>query len=58
MFSLYELAGVVTNLVAGFVGDKWGIRSTILAGLTVQLAGIGAEPRSLLRSLEPPRWTL
>lgn len=41
MFSLYELAGVVTNIVAGFAGARWGIRSTLLAGLTIQLAGIG-----------------
>ncbi len=41
MFSLYELAGVATNLAAGFAGSRWGIRSTLLAGLTIQLAGIG-----------------
>jgi hypothetical protein len=41
MFSLYELAGVVTNLAAGFAGARWGIRSTLLTGLSLQLAGIG-----------------
>jgi MFS family permease len=40
MFSLYELAGVVTNLAAGLAGAKWGIRSTLLTGLALQLAGI------------------
>ena len=40
MFSLYELAGVATNLVAGFAGSRWGIRSTLLSGLSIQLAGI------------------
>merc|ERR1712100_1002779 len=28
MFTLYEAAGVVTNLVAGVAGAKWGIRAT------------------------------
>mmetsp|Transcript_4935 Transcript_4935/g.10934 ORF Transcript_4935/g.10934 Transcript_4935/m.10934 type:complete len:578 (+) Transcript_4935:259-1992(+) len=37
MFTLYELAGVVTNLVAGLLGAKWGIRFTLIAGLTLQI---------------------
>jgi MFS family permease len=41
MFSLYEMAGVVTNLAAGLAGARWGIRSTLLTGLCLQLAGIG-----------------
>ena len=40
MFSLYELAGVATNLAAGLAGARWGIRSTLLTGLCLQLAGI------------------
>lgn len=48
MFSLYELAGVATNLVAGFMGDKWGLRRTLLCGLTIQLGGIGAAARGRL----------
>jgi MFS family permease len=32
MFTLYELAGVVTNLLAGLMGAKWGIKSTLLTG--------------------------
>jgi hypothetical protein len=40
MFSLYELAGVATNLLAGVAGARWGIKSTLLCGLCVQLAGI------------------
>lgn len=34
-------AGVVTNLAAGLMGARWGIKSTLLTGLTLQLAGIG-----------------
>lgn len=41
MFTLYELAGVVTNFLAGIAGARWGIKSTLLVGLTLQLAGIG-----------------
>lgn len=41
MFSLYELAGVVTNLLAGLMGARWGIKTTLLTGLSVQLAGLG-----------------
>ena len=41
MFSFYELAGVVTNLCAGMLGARWGIKTTLLTGLTVQLVAFG-----------------
>eukprot|EP00755_Sulcionema_specki_P008163 Sspe_Gene.40185::Locus_19387_Transcript_1_1_Confidence_1.000_Length_1634::g.40185::m.40185 len=41
MFTLYEVAGVVTNLGAGMLGAKWGLKATLLSGLTLQLAGLG-----------------
>ncbi|KAG2496544.1 hypothetical protein HYH03_005367 [Edaphochlamys debaryana] len=41
MFTLYELAGVVTNLAAGMMGARWGIKWTLLSGLCLQLVGIG-----------------
>jgi hypothetical protein len=41
MFTLYELAGVATNLAAGMMGARWGIKTTLLTGLTCQLVGIG-----------------
>jgi len=41
MFTLYEVAGVVTNLAAGMLGARWGIKTTLLSGLGVQLAGLG-----------------
>ena len=37
MFTLYELAGVVTNLFAGLAGSRWGLRATLLVGLGLQL---------------------
>lgn len=41
MFTLYELAGVVTNLVAGFAGAKMGIKCTLVTGLSLQLVSYG-----------------
>ena len=41
MFSLYEVAGVFTNFLAGVAGARWGIKSTLMVGLTLQLGGIG-----------------
>ena len=41
MFTLYELAGAVTNLAAGVMGAKWGIKMTLITGLTLQLASYG-----------------
>lgn len=38
MFTLYELAGVFTNLAAGLAGARWGIQRTLVAGLLLQLA--------------------
>jgi MFS family permease len=40
MFGLYELAGVATNLLAGVAGARWGVRPTLLVGLSIQLVGI------------------
>jgi hypothetical protein len=37
MFTLYELAGVFTNLAAGVMGARWGIRFTLILGLTLQV---------------------
>jgi hypothetical protein len=41
MFTLYELAGVFTNLAAGFMGAKWGIKLTLVSGLCLQLLSYG-----------------
>lgn len=41
MFTLYELAGVFTNLAAGFLGAKWGIKFTLTIGLALQLFSYG-----------------
>ena len=41
MFTLYELAGVATNLAAGAMGARWGIRFTLVIGLSLQLLSYG-----------------
>ena len=41
MFTLYELAGVFTNLAAGVMGAKWGIKFTLIIGLSLQLLSYG-----------------
>lgn len=41
MFTLYELAGVFTNLAAGFLGSKWGIKVTLVGGLALQVLSYG-----------------
>ena len=41
MFTLYELAGVVTNLAAGLAGARWGIQRTLVTGLCLQLVSYG-----------------
>jgi len=39
LFLLYELFGVVTNLVGGWIGARYGLRSTLFSGLLLQIAG-------------------
>ena len=40
MFTLYETMGVVTNFLAGVFGALWGIKSTLLVGLCLQVVSI------------------
>ncbi len=51
LFVLYEVAGVVTNLVGGFLAARLGLKVTLFMGLAVQivaLAMLGFAPASLL----------
>jgi predicted MFS family arabinose efflux permease len=48
----YEAAGVVTNLLGGWLGARCGLKSTLIAGLSLQgvacaLLAVEATPRSL-----------
>ncbi|MFO6463576.1 organoarsenical effux MFS transporter ArsJ [Jannaschia sp. KMU-145] len=42
LFLLYELAGVVTNLTAGWLAARYGLASTLIAGLALQIAALAA----------------
>lgn len=42
LFVLYEAAGVATNLVAGWLAARFGLATTLFAGLAVQIAALAA----------------
>jgi predicted MFS family arabinose efflux permease len=41
LFLFYELFGIVTNLVGGWLAARLGLRSTLLMGLVTQLVALG-----------------
>ncbi len=52
LFLLYELCGVVTNLVGGWVGSQFGLKITLFAGLALQVVAL-----TTLAGLQPD-WPL
>jgi MFS family permease len=40
LFLLYEVAGIVTNLYAGWLAARFGLASTLYAGLTLQILAL------------------
>ncbi|MEQ9798998.1 MAG: organoarsenical effux MFS transporter ArsJ [Salinisphaeraceae bacterium] len=52
LFLLYEFMGVVTNLSAGWVAARFGLTSTLYAGLGLQVVAL------LALALLDPAWTL
>ncbi|MHA6345808.1 organoarsenical effux MFS transporter ArsJ [Roseivivax sp. CAU 1761] len=40
LFLLYELAGIVTNLCAGWIAARFGLNATLYAGLGLQVAAL------------------
>ena len=42
LFILYEIAGMVTNLTAGWIAARYGLASTLYAGLTLQVLALVA----------------
>ncbi|MDP8968031.1 MAG: organoarsenical effux MFS transporter ArsJ, partial [Actinomycetota bacterium] len=51
LFLFYELFGIVTNLVGGWLAARMGLRFTLLGGLATQLVALGmllVAPQSLL----------
>ncbi|MEM8885136.1 MAG: organoarsenical effux MFS transporter ArsJ [Planctomycetota bacterium] len=50
LFLFYEVFGVVTNFVGGWLGSRFGLRSTLFSGLSLQLAALwilAREPAAL-----------
>ncbi len=50
LFVFYELFGVVTNLVGGFIAARLGLRATLLGGLALQVVAL------LMLALLDPGW--
>ena len=51
LFLFYELFGIVTNLVGGWLAARMGLRFTLLGGLATQLVALGmllVAPQALL----------
>ncbi|SFI25842.1 organoarsenical effux MFS transporter ArsJ [Jannaschia pohangensis] len=42
LFVLYEVAGIVTNLTAGWLAARFGLAATLIAGLVLQVAALVA----------------
>lgn len=45
LFLLYEVAGIATNLAAGWLAGRFGLASTLYAGLALQVAALVALTR-------------
>lgn len=45
LFVLYEIAGIVTNLSAGWIAARFGLTSTLYAGLALQVVALLALSR-------------
>ena len=40
LFLFYEIFGIVTNLVGGFVAARFGLKTTLIGGLSIQLVAL------------------
>ncbi len=52
LFVLYEVAGMVTNLSAGWIAARFGLTSTLYAGLGIQIAAL------LTMTFLDPHWSV
>ncbi len=52
LFVLYEVAGIVTNLSAGWIAARFGLTTTLYAGLALQIAAL-----VMLAQLDPA-WSI
>jgi predicted MFS family arabinose efflux permease len=51
LFLFYELFGVVTNLLGGFIAARMGLKTTLTSGLALQVVAL------LMLSLVAPEWS-
>lgn len=50
LFIFYEIFGVITNLVGGYLGARFGLKSTLFMGLGTQLVALS------MLAFAPPTW--
>ena len=50
VFAFYEVFGIITNLVGGFLAARFGLKSTLVMGLVVQIVAL------LMLGLAPSAW--
>ena len=50
IFAFYEIFGIITNLVGGFLAARFGLKTTLVMGLVVQIAAL------LMLGLAPDAW--
>lgn len=50
LFLFYEIFGVLTNLFGGWIAARWGLKSTLVGGLSLQIGAL------LMLALVPPVW--
>jgi MFS family permease len=60
LFLLYELAGIVTNLAAGWLAARFGLAATLYGGLALQIGALVAlaqlDPGGASRRRWPSSW--
>jgi len=52
LFLFYEVFGIITNLVGGFLAARLGLRATLIGGLSVQLVALG------MLAVPPASWLI
>ena len=50
LFLFYEIFGIVTNLVGGFLAARFGLKATLVGGLSIQLVALS------MLALVPASW--
>ena len=41
LFLFYEVFGIITNLVGGWIAARFGLKTTLFVGLGVQIVALG-----------------